>query len=83
MSQNYGLYIFKLSPSVASIALKFDGLKRTESYKNENSNILVPKYKQMNPTLFHINILNSFKKVSNLHTSLFIWKDPEWILKFT
>ncbi len=61
MSQN-GLCILKLNLSGASIALNFDGPKRTESYQNEKSNILRPNYKQMNPILFHISILNSFKK---------------------
>ncbi len=41
-----------------------------ESYKNEKSNILIPNYKQMNPTLFHISILNSFKK-SQIYTLYF------------
>ena len=41
-----------------------------ESYKNEKSNILTPNYKQMNQTLFHIIILNSFKK-SQIYTPYF------------
>ena len=57
-----GLCVLKLNLSGASIALNFDGPKRMESYKNEKSNILIPNYKQINPTLFHISVLNSFKK---------------------
>ncbi len=56
------LCILKINLSGASIALKCNRPKRMESYKNEKSNILTPNYKQMNPTLFHISILNSFKK---------------------
>ncbi len=69
MSQN-GLCGLKLNLSGASIALNFNGSKKTESYKNEKSNILIPNYKQMNLTLFHISILNSFKK-SQIYTPYF------------
>ncbi len=65
-----GLCVLKLNLSGASIALNFNGTKRTESYKNEKSNILTSNYKQMNPTLFHISILNSFKK-SQIYTPYF------------
>ncbi len=41
-----------------------------ESYKSEKSNMLTHNYKQMNPTLFHIYILNSFKK-SQIYTPYF------------
>ncbi len=41
-----------------------------ESYKNEKSDILTPNNKQMNSTLFHIFILNSFKK-SQIYTPNF------------
>ena len=44
-----------------------------ESYKNEKSNILAPNFKQMNPTLFHISILNSFKK-SQIYTPYFLFE---------
>ena len=44
-----------------------------ESYKNEKSNILTPNYKQMNLTLFHISILNSFKK-SQIYTPYFLFE---------
>ncbi len=54
----------------ASIALHFNGQKRMESYKNEKSNILTPSYKRINQTLFHIFILNSFKK-SQIYTPYF------------
>ncbi len=66
MSQN-GLCVLELNLSGASIVLNFNGPKRMESYKNEKSNILTPNYKQMNLTLFHISILNSFKK-SQIYT---------------
>ena len=61
MSQN-GLHVLKLNLSGASIALNFNGPKRTESYKNEKSNVLTPDCKQINPTLFHTSVSNSFKK---------------------
>ncbi len=41
-----------------------------ENYKNEKSNILTPNYKQMNLTLFHKSVLNSFKK-SQIYTPYF------------
>ncbi len=54
-----------------------------EGYKNENSNILTPNYKQMNPTLFHISFLNSFKKLQ-IYTPYFSFeKTLKKILKFT
>ncbi len=72
MSQN-GLCILKLNLSGASIALNFNGTKRMESYKNEKSNIIIPNYKQMNLILFHISILNSFKK-SQIYTPYFLFE---------
>ncbi len=68
-----GLCVLKLNLSGASIALRFNGPKRMESYKNEKSNVLTPDYKQINPTLFHISILNSFKK-SQITTAHFAFE---------
>ncbi len=69
MLQN-GLCILKLNLSGASILLNFNRPKRLESYKNEKSNILTPNYKQMDPILFHISILNGFKN-SQIYTPYF------------
>ncbi len=62
-----GLCILKLNLLGASITLNFNGPNRTESDKNEKSNILTPDYKQINPTLFHTSTLDSFKK-SQIYT---------------
>ncbi len=50
-SKCLGLCDLKLKLSGASIAYCFNRPKRTESYKNDKSNILTPNYKQLNPTL--------------------------------
>ncbi len=73
MSKCLGFCNLKLKLSGASIVLHFHRPKRMESYKNEKSYIFVPHCKQMIPTLFHILILNSFKKSKN-YTYYIIFK---------
>ncbi len=51
--QNVGLCNLKQNFSGASIALSFNEPKRMESYKNEKSNILTPKFEQISINLFH------------------------------
>ncbi len=63
----------------ASIALNINGPKRMESNKSEKSNILAPYYKQINPSLFHISMLNNFTfhlKSTQINTE--IHKNKVW-----
>ncbi len=72
MSTCLGLCDLKLKLSRASITLHFNRPKRMESYKNEKSDILTPNYEQMNATLFHISILNSFKSLKFAHLTFYL-----------